>query len=93
MSLLHLKIVAPTGIGAEVDCDSIQLIMTDDKDGNSGGSIGIRDGFTDAMIAVAPGPIEARLAGNTVLKKHVGSGFATVRNNMVTVLADTLEDV
>lgn len=92
MSLLHLKIVAPSGIGAEVDCDSINLVMTDDKDGNGGGSIGIRDGFTDAMIALAPGPIEARLAGSTVLKKRVGSGFATVRNNIVTVLVDTLED-
>lgn len=93
MSLLHLKIVAPTGIGAEVDCDSINLIMTDDKDGNGGGSIGIRDGFTDAMIAVAPGPIEARLSDKTVLKIRVEGGFATVKNNVVTVLANKVEDL
>ncbi len=87
---LTLTIVTPSGVSASLPCDSIRFDTPDGvKKSNPGGSIGIRHGHTDALIAVAEGPVLALLDGKTVLSGRVSAGFAAVRNgDTVSLLTD-----
>lgn len=88
MALL-LKIVTPAGEVASVECDSIRLQIPDDENGRQGGSMGIRRGHTDALLAVAPGTVTA--VGETVREFPVSGGFAFVERDVVTVLCGAAE--
>ncbi len=90
MSALTLKIVTPEGVDQTVSCDSISLWMASDKKGIGEGSIGIRKGHTDAVIALGNGNIEARLDGRTVFSAGTEGGFATVLDDIVTVVTNHL---
>ena len=88
---LILKIVTPAGQTASVECDSIRLQIPDDEKGQQGGSVGIRKGHTDTLLAVAPGTITAVTNDGDVKEFPVGSGFAFVEKDVVTVLCDKTE--
>ena len=83
---LVLKIVTPGGEKASVECDSVRLQIPDDEKGQQGGSLGIRKGHTDALLAVAPGTVTAVSSDGAVQEFAVGSGFAFVEKDVVTVL-------
>lgn len=53
-----------------------------------GGSVGIRPGHTDALMAVAAGDVVGRMRGEEVLRIKVAAGFAVVRAHAVTVITD-----
>ena len=86
MSAMTLKIVTPEGIDQSVECDSVTLWMAPDRSGKGEGSIGIRHGHTDAMIALGNGRTEARLNGKPIFSAQTEGGFATVSNDTVTVV-------
>ena len=88
---LTVRIVTPNGVAAEAACDSVILPVADGKSGTGGGSMGIRRGHAQAMIALAEGTVRARLAGNTVLSAAVTSGIASVGGNVVRILAEHVE--
>ena len=90
---LTLKIVTPTGEAGNVGCDSITLNITDDSSGNGCGSIGIHKGFQNAVISLSAGPVIAKLNGAQVLKATVKSGFATVKDDVVSVITDSLASI
>ena len=76
-----------------VRCDAVSFTVPDSADHpNAGGSVGIRQGHTDALMAVAAGQIVARAAGDTVLTAVVSNGFAVVRRDAVTVITDRITD-
>lgn len=88
MNNLKLKFVTQDGRCEEYPCDSIHLPMTDDKKGRGGGSMGIRKGFPDAVIALKEGTAEAFLEGSTVFFEKISGGFAIVKSGVVTLAAD-----
>ena len=88
MSFLSLKIVTPEGDDRVIPCDSVTLWMAPDAKGKGEGSIGIRKGHTEAVIALGNGPLEAHLDGKSVFSARTEGGFATVLNDIVTVITN-----
>ena len=88
MSTLELRIVSPEGELAELECDSVHMIMPDDSTGHGGGSIGIRHGHQDAIIALAAGNVEAYMDEKKIFSQEIEGGFAIVKDNKVKVLID-----
>ena len=88
---LTLKIVSPQGILCELECDSIKLSVSDDKNGEGGGSYGIRKGHINALFALTSGKIEAFEGQQCCFSKDASGGFAEVKNNIVTIVADTMD--
>lgn len=90
MSPLTLKIVTPDGEDREISCDSVSLWMAPDQKGRQEGSIGIRKGHTNAVIALGNGSVAALQDGKSVFSGRTEGGFATVLNNTVTVITNHL---
>lgn len=88
---LVLKIVTTAGEKAQVECDSIRLQIPDDEKGQQGGSLGIRKGHADALLAVAPGTVKAVDHDGTLKEFSVGGGFAFVEKDVVTLLCSEPE--
>lgn len=77
-----------------VRCDAVSFIVPDSPDcPNAGGSVGIRRGHTDALMAVAAGRIVARAAGNAVFEADIAPGFAVVRRDVITIITDRIATV
>ncbi len=89
---LTLKIVTPEGMDQTFECDSVALWMAPDSKGKGKGSIGIRKGHAEAVIALGNGPLEARLSGSTVFSGFSEGGFATVRSDIITVVTPHLNN-
>ncbi|MBQ3048903.1 MAG: hypothetical protein IJC94_03000 [Oscillospiraceae bacterium] len=84
---LKLKIVTPAGTVLDVFCNSVRLTLPCDENGSGGGSLGIRPGHLPAMISVGSGRITAFGSDSSKIAEHsVGEGFATVADDVVTVL-------
>ena len=90
MSALTLKIVTPEGVDHSIDCDSVSLWMAPDSKGKGEGSLGIRKDHVNAVIALGNGPVTAQLQGNTVFSAQSEGGFATVMNNVITVVSQQM---
>lgn len=88
MNNLSLKFLTQDGICEVYPCDSIHLPMADDKNGRGGGSMGIRKGFPDAVIALKEGRAEAFAEGSRVFLKEISGGFAIVKDGEVTLAAE-----
>ena len=86
MSALTLKIVSPEGLDQAVECDGVILWMAPDRTGKGEGSIGIRKDHVNTVIALGSGKIEAHLDGKTVYSGRSEGGFATVLDNVITVV-------
>jgi len=86
---LTLRLMTPTGTAAEVRCDSVQLTLRDDARGRGGGLTGILRGHAPAVMALGKGPARASLAGERVFSAAVDGGFASVRNDVITVITDS----
>lgn len=83
---LTLRICIPDGVTDTLECDSVCFSIPDGIKGNGGGRIGIRPGHIASLIAVAPGRLEAFLNGNLQMQREIGSGFASVEGDIVTLL-------
>ena len=88
---LRFLLVTPRGIAYETDCREVQLVAADDSQGRGGGSIGIRYGHTETVVVLQPGKPVRALGGETPFSAVTGGGVARVRNNTVTVLAESAE--
>ena len=91
MSTLTLKIVTPEGIDRTIDCDSVSLWMAPDSKGKGEGSIGIRKDHVNAVIALGNGPVTAQRQGNTIFSAQSDGGFATIRDNVITVVSQHIK--
>ena len=87
MSTLTLRIVTPEGVNRTIPCDSVSLWMAPDSKGRGEGSIGIRKGHADAVIALGNGKIEALEDGKPVFSALSEGGFATVRSDVISVIS------
>ena len=87
---MRLKLLTPAGQTADVGCDSVVLILQDDREGRGGGKVGVQPGHAPAVMALSDGPIRASLAGKTVLNARTAGGFASVKENVVSVITDSV---
>ncbi len=88
MDRLQLKIITPQGSGEPIDCDSVRLTVRDGQKGRGGGSYGIRRGHAQAFFSLDAGGLTASLEGKPVFQGRTGRGFATVRDDLVTVVSE-----
>ena len=89
---MTLRVLTPNGAAAETACDSVVLLLRDGADGRGGDYVGIQRDHAPAALALADGPVRASLDGTDVLRLRVGGGFASVRDNVVTVLTDRVTE-
>lgn len=90
-SLMTLRLLTPAGVSAEAACDSVQLTLRDGADGHGGGRMGIQRDHAPAVLALGPGTVRASRAGAVVFLAEVGGGFASVKENVITVITDSAE--
>ena len=84
---LKLKLITPAGMQRELDCDAVNMVACDNAEGFGGGSVGIRKGHMPAVIALENDSIvSAKSNGIEVLCARVAGGFASVKENIVTVI-------
>ena len=87
-STMTLRLLTPTGTTAETACDGVLLMQRDSAEGHGGGLVGIREDHAPAVIALGEGPVIASLGTRTVFRASVAGGFASVQENVVTVITD-----
>ena len=86
---ITLILTAPDDGETRITCDSVRFTVPDgEKNKNAGGSVGIRPGHTDALMAVAPCTVRAFLNGKSVFSCPVGSGLAMVTPASVSILTE-----
>ena len=88
---MQLIIATPKGSISPIECDSVHLNISDDSKGKNGGNYGIRKGHVKALFSLEEGNISALLKGETVFSTKVSDGFATVENDIITVVVEKCE--
>lgn len=90
---LSIRVVTPKGVCFESDCDSVVLKCASSSDGVPNGSIGIRKGHADAVIALGAGEIVVSDDTKGVIGRlTVSGGIATVSKNLLSVITNGAED-
>ncbi len=90
MKKLTLTVLTPSGETAKTECSSVTLFARDNEAGDGGGSVGIRPGHIPAVISLAPGSeVKCSSEGSVVLSVTVSGGFATVRDDRITVVTES----
>ena len=69
-------------------CDCVILNIAEDSKGGFSGSCGIRRGHAKAVFALSQGVIRAKAKDEVIFSLDVSDGFATVENDVVTVIVD-----
>lgn len=90
--MLTLKIVSKDGTAKPVECESVHLMVADDNMGEGGGSMGIRTGHIKSLISLDRGPVIAYLDGKEIFSCKTDGGFATVENDIVTVVTEKMHN-
>lgn len=85
---MQLIIATPKGSLKPLECDSVHLNVTNDSKDKKGGSYGIRKGHVKALLSLEKGNVTALLKGETVYSATTTKGFATVDNDVVTVVVE-----
>lgn len=85
---LSLKVITPEKEYVYEKCDSVKFCVSDNEKGKGGGNYGIRKGHAKAVFSLDNGELKASLAGKTVAEGVTSTGFATVEENVVTVIVD-----
>ena len=88
---LTLRLLTPTGIASETKCDSVRLCLRDNEEGKGGGMVGILRNHAPAVMAMGKGPVRGSLGGKAVFSAQVDGGFASVRDNVITVITDSAD--
>ncbi len=86
---MTLRLLTPGGVLGEAGCDSVRLILRDGVGGTCGGSVGIQRDHIPAVMVLGRGAIRASLGGKTVFLAYAEDGFASVKDNVITVITDS----
>lgn len=89
---LTFTLFTPHRTLAPLECDSVRLCIADSVSGEFSGSYGIRKGHAKAVFALASGVISVSLDGKEIYSVECEGGFATVENNEVRVIADSIKE-
>ena len=88
---ITLRVLTPNGVFAETECDAVTLTVADNENGKGGGSIGILRGHLPGIFALAPGEVRYRIGDKGTLCCTVKGGFASLRDDVLTILTDSIE--
>ncbi len=88
---MQLIIATPKGSLAPFECDSVHLNVCDNAKEKNGGNYGIRKGHVKTLFSLEKGTVTALLSGETVFSARSSKGFATVNNDVVTVVVEEYE--
>lgn len=88
MDRITVKIVTPQKVLKDIHCDSVHIMVYDDKNGKGGGSYGIRAGQINTVYAICKGPIYAYHEGKVIFSCETIGGFATFEDNVLTVTTE-----
>ncbi len=83
---LSLKVITPKKEYLYEMCDSVKFCVSDNEKGKGGGNYGIRKGHAKAIFSLDDGKMKASLNGKTTVEGVTSTGFATVEENIVTVI-------
>ena len=72
-------------------CDYITLDIADDKKGGFSGCCGIKKGHARALMSLREGKVTAQKEGKVIFTATTSAGFATVKDNVVTVAVDSAD--
>lgn len=89
---LLLTVAYPDRTPEKLTCDTVTITVQDNKKGRGGGLYGIRPGHAPALFALDSGKAEARLDGVTVFRRTLGTGYARVEDNRITVITESGSD-
>ncbi|MBO4562732.1 MAG: F0F1 ATP synthase subunit epsilon [Clostridia bacterium] len=91
---LTFVLLTPEGEAKRLECDSVTLEARDNDMGEGGGSFGIRRGHLPLIAALKPGS-EAKISsgGRVIASLKISDGFASVKNDTVTVICGRAEDI
>ncbi len=93
MNELELVIVTPEGEKLRMPCTSVTFFARDNAKGEGGGSVGIRRGHLPALAALEPDSIVRAFAdGGDAVERTVSLGFVSVKDNVVTVMAESVSE-
>lgn len=84
MNLFTLKVFSSNGIYYDGTTTDLLIPATD-------GSFGIQANHENMVVAIVPGEIHIKNEDGSWLTAAISSGFADIRDNTVTVIADTVE--
>lgn len=90
MSAILLEVITPKGVYEKLKCDSVHFNISDNLKGKNGGSYGVRSGHAKAIFSLEAGLTKAYLNGNLVFCVECGNGFATVNDNLVTLIVENV---
>ena len=76
----------------EIECDSVQLPVSDNSKGEFSGSYGIRKGHAKAVFSLKAGKVILSEKGKPVFSAAISEGFATVENNSVCITVTSMEE-
>lgn len=85
---LKFVLISPEESEGPVNCSFVKFIISDGAKGSEGGSYEVKSGHTDAVFALDEGEVAAGLTGGNELKRRISGGFATVKDNLVKILAN-----
>lgn len=90
---MKLVISTPKGTNKPIECDSVHLTIHDDCKGKNGGSYGIRKGHVKALIALEKGKTIALKDNKEIFSAETDTGFATVENDVITMVIDNYKEI
>ncbi|MBR5234408.1 MAG: hypothetical protein IKW03_09375 [Clostridia bacterium] len=89
---MKFTLFTPHRIFPSLECDSVKLNVADSVNGKFSGSYGIRKGHAKTVFSLAEGKISVSLDGNEIFSAECSNGFATVENDDVRVIVDSVTD-
>lgn len=89
---MRLKIITVDTHLEREDCDYITLSIADAANGSFSGSYGIKKGHARAAFCLGDGRLTAQRRSEVIFSAETSSGFATVKDNVVTVTVDSIKE-
>ncbi len=88
---IRLCLIAPDREAVRIECESARFSIPDGEENRkAGGSVGIRPGHEDALMAVAPGTVSGFSGGEKIFSCVVGAGLAVITGEEVSILTDRI---
>ena len=89
MNGVLFRAVTPAGCAKQCECESVILPSAENEKGLEGGFLGIRRGHVQSVIALSKGTVELKASEEGCLRLEIAGGFATVQDNVVTVITES----
>lgn len=87
---MKFVLISPEDSEGPVNCSYVKFVISDGAKGSEGGSYEVKSGHTDAVFALDEGEVAAGIGGGEELRRRISGGFASVRDNVVKIAAESV---